>query len=80
MKVAIVWALLMFRGGTDVNDFKQAQEFMLTDGMSKCLTLKREATRNTNGSRLTFKCIQAKVELEVDKTGKLHINKMLEEL
>lgn len=81
MKVAIVWALLMFGTGDDANNFKEAEEFMLTDGMSKCLSLKREATRNTAGSRIIFKCIQAEVELEILEVDKsLHINKIIREV
>ena len=45
-----------------------------------CLKLRREVTRNTNG-KLTFKCIQAEVELEVLQIDKsLHINKIIREV
>tara|TARA_R100000479_G_scaffold41519_1_gene18687 strand:- start:3199 stop:3339 length:141 start_codon:yes stop_codon:yes gene_type:complete len=44
------------------------------------MKLRREATRNTNG-KLTFKCIQAEVELEVLAIDKsLHINKIIREV
>ena len=44
------------------------------------MKLRREATRNTSG-KLTFKCIQAEVELEVLEIDKsLHINKIIKEV
>ena len=78
--VAIVFALLMFNSQGDPNDWRTANEFMYTDNLSSCMKLRREATRNTNG-KLTFKCIQAEVELEVLQIDKsLHINKIIREI
>ena len=37
MKVAVVFALLMFTPA----DLENPMEFMITDGLSKCLKLKR---------------------------------------
>ena len=78
--IAIVFALLMFDSQGDPSDFRTANEFMYTDNLGSCLKLRREATRNTNG-KLTFKCIQAEVELEVLQIDKsLHINKIIREV
>lgn len=54
-------------------------EFMITDSIGNCLKLKREAERNTNPDRIRWSCQEVKAELEIDSTGKLHINKILEE-
>ena len=78
--IAVVFALLMFNSHGDPSDWKTAEEFMYTDNLSTCMKLRREATRNTSG-RLTFKCIQAEVELEVLEIDKsLHINKIIKEI
>ncbi|MGB2458321.1 MAG: hypothetical protein ACPIA4_04710 [Flavobacteriales bacterium] len=54
-------------------------EFMITDSIGNCLKLKREAERNTNPDRIRWSCQEVKAELEIDSTGKLHINKIIEE-
>jgi hypothetical protein len=78
--VAIVFALLMFNSQGDPSDWKTSEEFMYTDNLSSCMKLRREATRNTNG-KVTFKCIQAEVELEILEVDKsLHINKIIREV
>lgn len=78
--VAIVFALLMFNSQGDPSDWTTSEEFMYTDNLSSCMKLRREATRNTNG-KVTFKCIQAEVELEILEVDKsLHINKIIREV
>tara|TARA_R100001510_G_scaffold27375_1_gene24090 strand:+ start:118 stop:366 length:249 start_codon:yes stop_codon:yes gene_type:complete len=78
--IAIVFALLMFNSQGDPSDWRTSEEFMYTDNLSSCMKLRREATRNTNG-KLTFKCIQAEVELEILEVDKsLHINKIIREV
>ena len=78
--IAIVFALLMFNSQGDPNDWRTSEEFMYTDNLSSCMKLRREATRNTNG-KVTFKCIQAEVELEILEVDKsLHINKIIREV
>ena len=80
-QVAIVFALLMFDSSGDVADWRTAIEFMYTDSPATCLKLRREATRNTEGGRMTFKCIQAEVELEILEIDKsLHIKKIIKEV
>ena len=75
MKVAIVFALLMFTPAY----LENPMEFMITDGLSKCLKLKREAVRNTNPDRIKWVCKEVKAEIEIDSLGKLHINKIIKE-
>ena len=75
MIVAVVFSLLMFTPADLVNHM----EFMITDGVSKCLIFKREAERNTNPDRIKWICKQVKAEIEIDSTGKLHINKLIKE-
>ena len=76
---AIIFVLLMFTADNDINDYKQADEFMYTDSLSTCLKLRREATRNTRDN-LIFKCIKAEVELEKhNATHSLHIKKINKE-
>tara|TARA_R100001594_G_C3854463_1_gene219282 strand:- start:135 stop:395 length:261 start_codon:yes stop_codon:yes gene_type:complete len=77
---AIIFVLLMFTADNDINDYKQADEFMYTDSLSTCLKLRREATRNTRDN-LIFKCIKAEVELEKhNATHSLHIKKINKEI
>ena len=75
MKVAVLFALLIFTQA----HLENPMEFMITDGLSKCLKLKREAERNTNPDRIKWICKQVKAEIEIDSTGKLHINKLIKE-
>ena len=78
--IARGFALLMFNSQGDPNDWRTSEEFMYTDNLSSCMKLRREATRNTNG-KLTFKCIQSEVELEILEVDKsLHINKIIREV
>ena len=54
---------------------------MLTDGMSDCLKLKREAERNLSESRtnvIRFACGEVLAELEPDAEGNLKIKKLVE--
>ena len=77
---AIIFVLLMFTADNDINDYKQADEFMYTDSLSTCLKLRIEATRNTRDN-LIFKCIKAEVELEKhNATHSLHIKKINKEI
>ena len=77
---AIIFVLLMFTADNDINDYKQADEFMYTDSLSTCLKLRREATRKTTDN-LIFKCIKAEVELEKhNATHSLHIKKINKEI
>ena len=77
---AIIFVLLMFTADNDINDYKQADEFMYTDSLSTCLKLRREATRNTRDN-LIFECIKAEVELEKhNATHSLHIKKINKEI
>ena len=53
---------------------------MLTEGLSDCLRLKREAERNLSLSRenvIRYECGLVKAELEPDMEGKLKIKKIL---
>ena len=55
---------------------------MLTDGLSDCLKLKREAERNLADNRanvIRYECGQVKAELEPDAEGKLKIKKIIED-
>lgn len=72
--VAEIFALCMF-----VNSSLDGH--MITDGMSDCLRLKREAERNLSESRenvIRFACGQVKAELEPDSEGNLKIKVILE--
>ena len=54
---------------------------MLTEGMSDCLRLKREAERNLSSSRenvIQYRCGQVYAELEPDSEGNLKIKKIIE--
>ena len=75
MKTALVIALLMFTTRSGDKPY----EFMITDSIGNCLKLKREAERNTNPDRIRWSCQEVMAELEIDSTGKLHINKIIEE-
>ena len=55
---------------------------MLTEGLSDCLKLKREAERNLADNRsnvIRYECGQVKAELEPDAEGKLKIKKIIED-
>jgi hypothetical protein len=54
---------------------------MLTEGMSDCLKLKREAERNLADNRsnvIRYECGLVKAELEPDAEGNLKIKKIIE--
>lgn len=73
--IETVFALCMF-----VNSSLDGH--MLTDGLSDCLKLKREAERNLADNRanvIRYECGQVKAELEPDAEGKLKIKKIIED-
>ena len=74
MVVETVFALCMF-----VN--LSLDGHMLTEGMSDCLKLKREAERNLADNRtnvIRYECGLVKAELEPDAEGNLKIKKIIE--
>ena len=74
MVVETVFALCMF-----VNSSLDGH--MLTEGMSDCLRLKREAERNLADNRtnvIRYECGLVKAELEPDSEGNLKIKKIIE--
>ena len=74
MVVETVFALCMF-----VNSSLDGH--MLTDGISDCLRLKREAERNLSESRenvIRYACGQVVAELEPDSEGNMKIKKIIE--
>ena len=73
--VAEIFALCMF-----VNSSLDGH--MITEGMSDCLRLKREAERNLSHSRenvIRYQCGQVKAELVPDSEGNLKILRILED-
>jgi len=55
---------------------------MMTDGLSKCLKVKREAERNLSQSRenvIRYECKRVKAELKPDDEGELKIYKIIDE-
>ena len=73
--IETVFALCMFVNGS-------LDGHMLTDGLSNCLKVKREAERNLSESRenvIRYECGQVLAELEPDSEGNLKIKKILEE-
>ena len=72
--VAEIFALCMF-----VNSSLDGH--MITEGMSDCLRLKREAERNLSSDRenvIRYQCGQVKAELVPDSEGKMKILKIIE--
>tara|TARA_R100000700_G_scaffold31482_1_gene38582 strand:+ start:585 stop:821 length:237 start_codon:yes stop_codon:yes gene_type:complete len=72
--IETVFALCMF-----VNSSLDGH--MLTEGMSDCLKLKREAERNLSDNRenvIQYRCGQVVAELEPDSEGKMKIKKIIE--
>ena len=72
--VAEIFALCMF-----VNSSLDGH--MITEGMSDCLRLKREAERNLSSDRenvIRYECGQVKAELVPDSEGKMKILKIIE--
>ena len=75
MVVETVFALCMFVNGS-------LDGHMLTDGLSNCLKVKREAERNLSESRenvIRYACGEVLAELEPDSEGNLKIKKILED-
>ena len=55
---------------------------MMTDGLAKCLKVKREAERNLSESRenvIRYECKQVKAELKPDGEGRMKIYKIIDE-
>jgi len=55
---------------------------MMTDGLSKCLKVKREAERNLSDNRVNtirYECKQVKAELKPDDEGGMKIYKIINE-
>ena len=55
---------------------------MMTDGLAKCLKVKREAERNLSESRenvIRYECKQVKAELKPDDEGGMKIYKIIDE-
>jgi|TARA_B100000214_G_C23834154_1_gene565654 hypothetical protein len=72
--IETVFALCMF-----VNSSLDGH--MLTEGMSDCLRLKREAERNLSDNRenvIQYRCGQVVAELEPDSEGNMKIKKIIE--
>ena len=72
--IETVFALCMF-----VN--QSLDGHMLTEGMSDCLRLKREAERNLSDNRenvIQYRCGQVVAELEPDSEGNMKIKKIIE--
>ena len=75
MVVETVFALCMFVNGS-------LDGHMLTDGLSNCLKVKREAERNLSESRenvIRYACGEVLAELEPDSEGNMKIKKILED-
>ena len=71
--VKTIFALMMMVNGS-------LDGHMMTNGMSDCLKLKREAERNLSESRtnvIRYECNLVKAELEPDSEGNLKIKKIL---
>ena len=74
MVVSTVFALLMIVNAS-------LDGHLLTDGLSDCLKLKREAERNLSKARenvIQYKCGQVVAELEPDREGNLKIKTIIE--
>ena len=72
--IKICFALMMMVNGS-------LDGHMLTEGLSDCLKLKRQAERNLAADRenvIRYECGQVKAELVPDMEGKLKINKIIE--
>ena len=74
MVVETVFALCMFVNGS-------LDGHLMSEGMSDCLRLKREAERNLADNRtnvIRYECGLVKAELEPDSEGVLKIKKIIE--
>ena len=65
----LVVALLMIVQG-------EIKEHRIQESMSDCLKGKRIASRNVSNS-VEYQCIKSMAEIEVDKLGNKHINKLI---
>ena len=75
MVIEYVFSLCMFVNGS-------LDGHMMTDGLSDCLRVKREAERNLAINRanvIRYECGQVKAELRPDSEGKLKIYKIIED-
>tara|TARA_R110000851_G_scaffold121230_2_gene249712 strand:+ start:283 stop:537 length:255 start_codon:yes stop_codon:yes gene_type:complete len=76
-KILIDWvfALCMFVNGS-------LDGHMMTDGLSECLKVKREAERNLSDNRVNvirYECGLVKAELRPDAEGNMKIYKIIED-
>tara|TARA_R110000851_G_scaffold2719_1_gene11047 strand:+ start:148 stop:387 length:240 start_codon:yes stop_codon:yes gene_type:complete len=75
MVIEMVFSLCMFVNGS-------LDGHMITDGLSHCLKVKREAERNLSDNRVNtirYECGLVKAELRPDAEGNLKIYKIIED-
>ena len=65
----LIVALLMIVNG-------EIKEHRIQPSMSECLKGKRVASRNISNS-VEYQCIKSLAEIETDKLGNKHINKLI---
>ena len=73
--ISVVFALIMHVNGS-------MDGFMMTDGLSKCLKIKREAERNLSDNRVNtirYACGFVTAELREDAEGNLKIYKIIKD-
>ena len=70
--VETVVALLLFLNGNMV-------EHVYKDSLKVCNESKKIAEQVVNPLNVTFVCKEVKAEIEIDSSGKLHINKLIKE-
>lgn len=76
MVTELVVALLMIVKGEITEHRIQIDSETGKPSMSVCLKGKRIASRNV-GSSVEYQCIKSMAEIEVDKFGTKHINKLI---
>jgi|TARA_R100000654_G_scaffold27079_1_gene50815 hypothetical protein len=76
MVTELVVALLMIVQGEITEHRIQIDSETGKPSMSVCLKGKRIASRNV-GSSVEYQCIKSMAEIEVDKFGAKHINKLI---
>ena len=76
MVTELVVALLMIVQGEITEHRIQIDSETGKPSMSVCLKGKRIASRNV-GSSVEYQCIKSMAEIEVDKLGSKHINKLI---
>jgi len=69
MVTELVVALLMIVQG-------EITEHRIQESMSECLKGKRIASRDV-GSSVEYQCVKSMAEIELDKFGSKHINKLI---